>query len=129
MTPAEATAAPGATRPRLRDCPASVRELRARERALRGVHQLDRTLHEFWKRLPLRELRIVGTVAVLGVGVYLVVVRRSSIEHSLSRVGSAQPGWIVVAVAAELGSPVCYSALGPVLLPPRARPGAVRALL
>src|SRR5262249_58929061 len=109
MTPAEATAAPGATRPRLRDCPASVRELRARRRALRGVHQLDRTLHAFSERLPLRELRIVGTVAVLGVGVYLVVVRRSSIEHSLSRVGSAQPGWIVVAVCAALASLVCYS--------------------
>ena len=99
MTTAEATAVPGATRPRLRDCPASVRELRARERALCGLHQLDRTLHAFWERLPLRELRIVGTVAVLGVGVYLVVVRRGSIEHSLSRVGSAQPGWIAGIVA------------------------------
>src|SRR5262249_60873941 len=116
MTPAEATAAPGATRPRLRDCPASVRELRARERALRGVHQLDRTLHEFWKRLPLRELRIVGTVAILGVGVYLVVVRRGSIEHSLSRVASAQPGWVAVAVAAELVSLACYAAVVRVLL-------------
>src|SRR5437899_201182 len=106
MTPAEATAVSGATRPRLRDCPASVRELRARERALCGLHQFDRSLHAFWERLPLRELRIVGTVAVLGVGGYLVVVRRSSIEDSLSRVGSAQPGWIVVAailIAAILG--------------------------
>jgi len=50
----------------------------------------------------LRELRIVGTVAVLGAGVYLVVVRRGSIEHSLSKVGRAQPGWVAVAVAAEL---------------------------
>ena len=116
MTPVEATAVSGATRPRLRDCPASVRELRARERALCGLHQLDRTLHAFWARLPLRELRIVGTVAVLGVGVYLVVVRRRSIEHSLSRVGSAQPGWIAVAVAAELVSLVCYAALVRVLL-------------
>jgi hypothetical protein len=116
MTPAEATAVSGATRPRLRDCPASVRELRARERALCGLHQLDRTLHAFWERLPLRELRIVGTVAVLGIGVYLVVVRRGSIEHSLSRVGSAQPGWVAVAVAAELVSLVCYAALVRVLL-------------
>jgi hypothetical protein len=106
----------GATRPRLRDCPASVRELRACERALCGLHQLDRTLHAFWERLPLHELRIVGTVAVLGVGVYLVVVRRGSIEHSLTRVGSAQPGWIAVAVAAELVSLVCYAALVRVLL-------------
>jgi uncharacterized membrane protein YbhN (UPF0104 family) len=58
----------------------------------------------------------VGTVAVLGVGVYLIVVRRDSIEHSLSKVGSAQPGWIAVAVAAELVSLVCYAALVRVLL-------------
>jgi uncharacterized membrane protein YbhN (UPF0104 family) len=116
MTTAEATAVSGATRPRLRDCPASVRELRARERALCGLHQFDRTLHAFWERLPLRQLRIVGTVAVLGVGGYLLVVRRGSIEHSLSRVGSAQPGWIAVAVAAELVSLVCYAALVRVLL-------------
>jgi uncharacterized membrane protein YbhN (UPF0104 family) len=81
-----------------------------------GLHQFDRSLHAFWERLPLRELRIVGTVAVLGVGVYLVVVRRSSIEHSLSRLGSAQPGWIAVAGAAELVSLVCYAALVRVLL-------------
>jgi len=97
-----------AAKPRLRDCRACVRELR--------LHQLDRTLHAFWERLPLRELRIVGTVTVLGVGVYLLVVRRGSIEHSLSRVGSAQPGWIAVAVAAELVSLVCYAALVRVLL-------------
>jgi len=64
----------------------------------------------------LRELRIVGTVAVLGVGVYLVVVRGGSIEQSLSRLGSAQPGWIAVAVAVELVSLVCYAALVRVLL-------------
>jgi uncharacterized membrane protein YbhN (UPF0104 family) len=93
-----------------------MRELRARERALCGLHRLDRTLHAFWERLPLRELRIAGTVAVLGVGVYLLVVRRGSIEHSVSRVGSAQPGWIAVAVAAELVSLVCYAALVRVLL-------------
>ena len=116
VTQAGAHAVSGATRPRLRDCPASVRELRARERALRGLHQLDRALHAFWERLPLRELRIVGTVAVLGVGVYLVVLRRGSIEHSLSRIGSARPGWIAVAVAAELVSLVCYAALVRVLL-------------
>jgi uncharacterized membrane protein YbhN (UPF0104 family) len=64
----------------------------------------------------LRELRIVGTVAVLGVAVYLVVVRRGSIEHAFSRLGRAQPGWIAVAVAAELVSLVCYVALVRVLL-------------
>src|SRR5256885_1759231 len=116
MTPAEATAVSAATRPRLRDCPASVRELRAREQALCGLHQFDRTLHAFWESLPLRELRIVGTVALLSAAVYLIVVRRGSIEHSLSRLGRAQPGWIAVAAAAELVSLVCYAALVRVLL-------------
>jgi uncharacterized membrane protein YbhN (UPF0104 family) len=93
-----------------------VRELRARERALYGLHRLDRTLYAFWAKLPLRELRIVGTAAVLGFAVYLVVARRGSIEHSLSRLGNAQPGWVAVAVAAELASLVCYAALVRVLL-------------
>lgn len=106
----------GATKPRLRDCAASVRELRANERELRGLHRLDRTLHAFWTRLPLRALRIVATAAVLGAALYLIVARRSSIEHSLSRLGRAQPGWIAVAVAAELASLVCYAALVRVLL-------------
>jgi putative heme transporter len=100
----------------MRDCPASVRELRARERALCGLHQLDRALHAFWQRLPLRQLRIGGTLALLGFGVYLLVVRRGSIEHSLARLGRAQPGWVAVAVAAELVSLVCYAALVRVLL-------------
>jgi uncharacterized membrane protein YbhN (UPF0104 family) len=100
----------------LRDCPASVRELRARERALCGLHRLDRTVHAFWLRLPVRALRIGGTVALLGFGAYLVVARRASIEHSLARLGRAQPGWIVVAVAAELASLACYVALVRVLL-------------
>ena len=106
----------GETRPRVRDCPSSVRELRARERALCGLHQLDRTLHAFWERLPLRGLRIAGTVAAVGVVAYLVAVRRGSIEHSLSKVRSAQPGWIAVAVAAELLSLACYAVLVRVLL-------------
>ena len=104
------------TRPRWRDCPKNVRELRARERALCGLHRLDRALYAFWARLPVRELRIAGTVAVLGFAVYLVVARRSSIEHALSGVGRAQPGWMAVAVAAELASLACYAALVQVLL-------------
>jgi uncharacterized membrane protein YbhN (UPF0104 family) len=103
-------------RPRFRDCAADVRELRARDRALCGVHQLDRALHALWKRLPLRALRIVVTASLLGVVVYLAVVRRGSIEHSISKVGSAQPGWVAVAVAAELISLACYAALVRVLL-------------
>jgi uncharacterized membrane protein YbhN (UPF0104 family) len=64
----------------------------------------------------LRQLRIVGTVAVLGVGVYLVLGHRASIERSLSRIGNAHPGWIAVAVAAEIVSLGCYAALVRVLL-------------
>src|SRR5437016_14211759 len=104
MTSTGAAAPSGATRPRLRDCPASVRQLRATERALCGLHRLDRGLHAFWARLPMRLLRIVSAVAILGAAVYVVVIRRGSIEHSLSRLGSAQPGWIAVAVVAELAS-------------------------
>jgi len=128
MTTAEATAASGTTRPRLRDCPANVRELRARERALCKLHQLDRPLHAFWERLPLRELRIAGTAAVLAFGLYLLAVHRGSIEHSLSRLGSAQPGWIVIAVAAELVSLACYAAVVRVLLQLGAAPVPFRAL-
>jgi uncharacterized membrane protein YbhN (UPF0104 family) len=105
-----------ATRPRLRDCPKNVRQLRATERALCGLHRLDRALHMFWARLPLRMLRILSTVAILGAAVYLIVGHRGSIEHSLSRLGSAQAGWIAVAAAAELASLVCYAALVRALL-------------
>jgi putative heme transporter len=68
-------------------------------------------------------------VAVLGVAVYLVVVRRGSIEHALSGLGRAQPGWIAVAVAAELVSLVCYAALVRVLLQLGAVTVPFRALL
>jgi uncharacterized membrane protein YbhN (UPF0104 family) len=77
----------------------------------------------------LRELRIVGTVVVLGVAVYLVVVRRGSIDRSLSGLGRAQPGWIAVAVAAEVVSLVCYAALVRVLLKLGAVTVPFRALL
>src|SRR5689334_12660812 len=111
MSSAEAAAGSGAARPRFWDCPASVRELRARDRALCKLYRLDRPLRAFWERLPLRELRIAGTAALLGVGVYLVVVRRGSLERALSKVGSAQPGWVAVAVAAELASLACSAVL------------------
>ena len=116
MTSVDAPAVSGVTRPRLRDCPASVRELRATDRALCGLHRLDRALHAFWARLPVRLLRIVGTIALAGFAVYLVLARRGSIEHALSRLGGAQPGWVAVAVAAELASLACYAALVGVLL-------------
>ena len=77
----------------------------------------------------MRALRIVTTVAILGVGVYLVVDRRGSIEHALSRVGNAQPGWIAVAVGAELVSLLCYAALVRVLLQLGAVTVPFRALL
>src|SRR5579862_3051391 len=100
----EAPANSGATTPRWRDCPANVRELRAQC----GLHTFDRALHSFWGRLPLRELRVAATVAAVGVTAYFVVIRRGSIEHALSTLGHAQPGWITVAVAAELASLACY---------------------
>src|ERR1700746_2457568 len=65
MTSTEAAALSGSTRPRLRDCPASVRELRARERALCGLHRLDRTLPGFWARLPPRAVGGRGTGGLL----------------------------------------------------------------
>jgi putative heme transporter len=58
----------------------------------------------------------VGTAALLAFGVYLVVARRGSIEHSLLKVGNAQPGWVAVAVATELVSLACYAAMVRVLL-------------
>jgi uncharacterized membrane protein YbhN (UPF0104 family) len=116
MTSADPTAASGTTRPRLRDCAENVRQLKDTERALGGLHRLDRPLHAFWARLPLRLLRIVSTLAILCAAIYLIVVRRGSIEHSLSRLGGAQPGWIAVAAVAELASLVCYAVLVRVLL-------------
>jgi uncharacterized membrane protein YbhN (UPF0104 family) len=68
-------------------------------------------------------------VAVFSVGIYLVVVRRGSIERSLSKVWSAQPGWVALAVAAELVSLVCYALLVRVLLQLGAATVPLRALL
>jgi uncharacterized membrane protein YbhN (UPF0104 family) len=115
--------------PRLRDCPENVRRLKATERALCGVHRLDRALHAFWARLPLRLLRLVSTVAILGAAVYLIVVRRGSIEHSLSSLGSAQSGWVAVAAAAEFASLVCFAVMVRVLLQLGAVKVPFRALL
>jgi uncharacterized membrane protein YbhN (UPF0104 family) len=71
----------------------------------------------------------VSTVAILGVAVYLIVVRRGSIEHSLSRLGSAQPGWIAAGAVAEFASLVCYAALVGVTLKLGAVTVPFRALL
>ena len=87
----------------------------ASERCVGCIDWTD-ALHAFCARLPLRGLRIAGTVVFLGVAFYLIVLRRGSIEHALSRLGRAQPGWIAVAVVAELASLVCYAALVRVLL-------------
>jgi len=116
MTSASRAAPSVRRRPRLRDCPRNVRQLKATDRALCGLHRLDRALHAFWARLPLRFLRIVSTFAILAAAVYLIAVRHGSIEHSLSRLGGAQPGWIIVAAVAELASLACYAALVGVLL-------------
>jgi uncharacterized membrane protein YbhN (UPF0104 family) len=77
----------------------------------------------------LRLLRIVSTLGILGAAVYLIVVRRGSIEHSLSALGGAQPGWIVVAAVAELASLGCYAFLVRVLLKLGAVAVPFRALL
>jgi uncharacterized membrane protein YbhN (UPF0104 family) len=103
-------------RPRLRDCSENIRELRASQRALRGVHRFDRLLHAFWSRLPLRLLRVLATAALVAAGVYLVLTHRGPIEHSLADLGRARPGYVVMAVAAELASLVCYAALVGLLL-------------
>jgi uncharacterized membrane protein YbhN (UPF0104 family) len=58
----------------------------------------------------------MATLVFFAVAVYFVVERRGAIEHSLSKLGSAQPAWIAVAVAAELVSLICYAALVRVLL-------------
>jgi uncharacterized membrane protein YbhN (UPF0104 family) len=81
-----------------------------------GLNRLDRALHAFWASMPLHLLRIVSTVAILGAAAALIVARRGSIEHSLSRLGSAQPGWVAAGVVAELASLVCFAAMFRVLL-------------
>jgi len=103
-------------RPKLRDCSENIRELRASQRTLRGVHRFDRLLHAFWSRLPLRLLRILATAALLAAGIYLVLTHRGPIEHSLADLERARPGYVLIAVVAELASLVCYAALVGLLL-------------
>jgi uncharacterized membrane protein YbhN (UPF0104 family) len=103
-------------RPKLRDCSENIRELRASQRTLRGVHRFDRLLHGFWSRLPLRLFRMLATAALVAAGIYLVLTRRGPIEHSLADFGRARPGYVLLAVAAELASLVCYAALVGLLL-------------
>src|SRR5258707_14743253 len=84
LRPAVTPSTVAETTPRLRDCREAVRELRASERVICGLHRLDRTLHAFWAKLPLRRLRILATSAlVVGVG-YLVLSRRQTIAHFLA---------------------------------------------
>ena len=104
------------TTPRMRDCRDAVRELRASERVICGLHRLDRRLHAFWAKLPLRRLRILATSGlIVGIG-YLVLTRRQTIGHSLADLSNARPGYVVIAVAAELASLACYAALVVLLL-------------
>lgn len=100
----------------MRDCREAVRELRASERALCGLHRLDRHLHAFWVRLPLRLLRTLATSALIVGSGYLVLTRRQTIGHSLADLGGARPGYVVIAVVAELASLACYAALVGLLL-------------
>jgi len=104
------------TRPRMRDCREAVRELRASERAVSGPHRLDRRLHAFWAKLPVRRLRILAASALIVGAGYLVLTRRQTIGRSLTDLGGARPGYVVIAVAAELASLACYAAMVGLLL-------------
>jgi uncharacterized membrane protein YbhN (UPF0104 family) len=104
------------TRPRMRDCREAVRELRASERTARGLHRLDRRLHAFWAKLPVRPLRLLATSALIVGAGYLALGRRETVGHSLAELGGASPGYVVIAVAAELASLTCYAALVGLLL-------------
>jgi hypothetical protein len=109
------------TKPRMRACREAVRELRASERALCGLHRFDRGLHALWAKLPLRLLRVMAASALIVGAAYLVLSRRQTIGHALTDLGSARPGYVAIAVAAELASLACYAALVGLLL----RRGAV----
>jgi uncharacterized membrane protein YbhN (UPF0104 family) len=100
----------------MRDCREAVRELRASERAVYGLNRLGRRLHAFWAKLPLRRLRILTASALIVGAGYVVLTRRQTIGHSLADLGDARPGYVVIAVAAELTSIACYAALVGLLL-------------
>ena len=104
------------TKPRMRACREAVRELRASERALCGLHRFDRGLHGFWAKLPLRLLRVLAASALIVGAAYLVLSRRQTIGHALTDLGNARPGYVAIAVAAELVSLACYAALVGLLL-------------
>ena len=100
----------------MRDCREAVRELRTSERAVRGLHRLDRRLQAFWAKLPMRRLRQLAASALIVGAFYVVLTRRQAIGHSLDDLGGARPGYVVVAVAAEVVSLACYAALVGLLL-------------
>jgi hypothetical protein len=100
----------------MRDCREAVRELRASERAVCALHQLDFRAHAFWAKLPLLWLRRLAVSALIVGGGYLVLTRRHTIGVALANLGSARPGYIVIAIAAELISLACYAALIGLLL-------------
>ena len=59
---------------------------------------------------------MLATAALTAAAVYFVVTRRGSIRHALVDLGHARPGYIALAIAAELASIACYAALVDLLL-------------
>src|SRR5260221_14171106 len=106
------------TTPRMRDCRDAVRELRASERVICGLHRLDRRLHAFWAKLPLRRLRkLAAPGPIVGVG-DLGLHLRQTVGESLPDLLNPPPAHRVIAFAAELALPACFAALGVLLLRP-----------
>ncbi len=66
-------------------------------------------MHEFWARLPLRQLRIVATVVVAGVASCGLVGHRQTVVQMLQRLQHVSPGWLLLALATEAASLVVYA--------------------
>ena len=64
----------------------------------------------------MRLLRVLATAALVAAAIYLVSTHRRPIEHALSDLGRARPGYVLIAVVAELASLACYAALLSLLL-------------
>jgi len=105
----------GRVKLRLRDCSEHPRQLRAR-RAYAGLHELDRRLQSFWSRLPLRQLRIAGTLALLCTAAYLVIAKQAALRTALAEVEHARAGYLLLAIVCEIGSIACYVAIFELLL-------------
>ncbi len=106
---------PAVVKLRLRDCGEHPRHLRTSQ-AQAGLHQLDRRLHSVWSRLPLRQLRIAGTLALLCTAAYLVIAKQAALQTALAEVEHARAGYLLLAILSEIGSIACYVAIFELLL-------------